>query len=473
MYSPENYLIAKTLFIHGLGLIFFFAFFPFLFQIKGLIGQNGILPAKHYLQNIKKYLGKSSYYKVPTLFWIDASDKSLISVVFLGVICSILLFFGVYPPLMILILYILYLSIIHVGQDFLSFGWELFLMEISINAFFLSLTTIPNPFIWISINFLLFRFHLQAGAVKLLSGDPNWRNLTALNYHYLTQPIPNTIAWYFKKLPLWFQKFSCLNMFIIELILPFGVFGNELMRLFVFLGFFGLQFFIWFTGNFSYLNYMTSVLSIILISDSYFRLFLEMPFTSNSVDPLMMIISGLGGVVLFTFQLISLWNHFFPNQLFVKFLKILQPFFCINRYGIFAVMTTERHEIVIKGSDDGVNWSEYLFKYKPSEVSRRPRRIAPYQPRLDWQIWFIPLRHGIEDWFQLFLIKLLKGEKTVLKLMRYNPFPNKPPKYIQAHLYDYNYTNFETKRRTGNWWERSYLRPYSAIYSLKENSEKS
>ena len=251
MFFPENYQLSISLFFRLIGLIYFFAFGAFLFQIRGLLGSGGILPIEHYLTRVKQYAGKNRFYFTPSVFWLNASDRALMIVPAAGTFLSILLVFNFYPALLLPLLFILYLSIVSVGQDFLSFGWELFFLEITFNAIFLSMDP-TNPFIWISLNLLLFRFHFQGGMVKLQSRDPNWRNLTAIAYHYQSQPIPNMTAWYVHKLPMWFHKFSTAWMFFVELIVPFGIFVNSAeIRFIVFILLLGLQGFIWLTGNFS------------------------------------------------------------------------------------------------------------------------------------------------------------------------------------------------------------------------------
>ncbi|GAB4225429.1 MAG: lipase maturation factor family protein [Chlamydiales bacterium] len=468
MWHPEDYQIAATLFIRLLGLIYFFAFFPFIYQIKGLIGSEGILPVQRFLDGIYFRYRREAYYYLPSLFWFNSSDHMLLFVPILGSVLSLFLLCGIYPFVLIPILMVLYLSIISVGQDFLSFGWEMFLMEISFNAFFLSWTDVPNLYVWISINLLLARFHFQAGAVKIQSQDPSWRNLQAVGHHYQSQPIPNTIAWYVYKLPIWFHKVSTLMMFIIELVFPLFVFDGEVLRFTAFLGFFGLQFIIWLTGNFSYLNHMTAVLSIILLPNSYLNPFFA--FSNGQGEPSLFISSILSiiGVTLVALQLMRLWTHFFPSNLFKDILRLLSPFHLINRYGIFAVMTIKRYEIIIEGSEDGQNWKEYLFRYKPSDCQRRPRRISPFQPRLDWQAWFLPFSgYHYEIWFQNFLHRILEGSPSVLSLVRFNPFPEVPPRYIRAKIYDYTYTTSEDKKKTGNWWNREFIGYYSPVLTKK------
>lgn len=467
--DAQHYNTAAELLPRLLGVIYFIVFFPFIFQMKGLYGKDGIQPISIYMQHIRNRLGNRGFKLVPTLFWFNTSDKALMTLPIVGVILSILLTLGIYPPLMLLCLYLLHLSLVAAGQDFMSFGWEMFLLEITINTLFLSMTSPPNPFIWISLNLLLFRFFFQAGVSKIISHDINWRNLSAIWYHYQSQPIPNTQSWYVHKLPLWLHKATTAGMFVIELILPFFIFGNQEMRLIAFIGFVGLQLGIWFTGNFSYLNYLSTALSVILVSDEYWKLFLgfSMPSSEPSWLSVNVLVSIVGCFFLFL-QIAGLYHYFLPNRTFHKIIDWFYPYHIMNRYGIFAVMTTKRYEIIVEGSDDGVNWKEYLFYHKPSEISRRPRRISPYQPRLDWQAWFLPFTsYESEPWFQNFLVRLLQGSPEVLKLLRHNPFVDSPPKHIRAVAYDYEFTTFEEKKITGNWWRRKYVGMYSPTLSLK------
>lgn len=469
MFDPSSYTIAAHLFPKLLGFIYFFAFGAFFFQITGLIGKNGILPLGLYLKEIKESYPKNCYFLLPSVFWINSSDASLKGVVVTGTIASVLLMIGISPPILLLLLYILYLSIVSGGQDFLSFGWEGFLLEITANAFFLSLTDVPNIMVWISINLLLFRFHFQGGAVKLQSRDKNWRNLTAVAYHYLSQPIPNAIAWYAHKLPMWFQKFSTLLMFIIELIIPFFIFGSDATRLIVFFCFIGLQWSIWVTGNFSFLNHLTAVLSILLVANVYLEGWFSIPQITDSWDATVWLCT-LAGTLLTGLQLAQLYNHFFPSYRLSILYRLFSRFHLINRYGIFAIMTTGRREVVFEGSDDGDEWKEYTFYHKPSEVNRRPKRISPYQPRIDWQAWFLPLGDNRRElWMQQFIYHLLKGTPEVLGLLRTNPFTDHPPKFVRVALYDYAFTTFKEKKETGNWWKRKYLGLFVSPSMLKVN----
>ncbi len=468
MFQVESYTIIAEWFPRLLGLIYLFAFGALALQIEGLIGERGILPLGAFLNHLKSHYNSKAYWLAPMVFWWNSSNLALRAVTMLGVACSLLLLLGIIPPLMLLILYILYLSITSAGQEFLRFGWEGFLLEITVNAFLLSLTVVPNVMVWVSINFLLFRFHIQAGAVKLQSRDKTWRDNSAIWYHYLTQPLPNATAWYMQKLPQWFHKASCIIMFVCELGIPFGIFFGETVRLFTFVGLIGLQFFIWATGNLSFLNHLTAIFCTLLLNNSVLEAIgLTPPIYSATpfwLDTTLTIAASL----LLALQIVRFYHHFFPNTLFAKILSPFDPFHIVNRYGLFAVMTTKRFEIVIEGSDDGKEWKEYLFYYKPSELDRRPRRVSPYQPRLDWQAWFLPFsKFGAERWFPSFLGHLLQGTPDVVQLLRVNPFPDKPPKFVRAQAYDYVFTTYEEKAQTGCWWKRTFAGSYSPPISLK------
>jgi len=470
MFITESYTIAAPLFIRLLGFIYFFAFGAFLFQIKGLIGQNGILPLDSYLRWIRSRLPKNYYRLLPTLFWLNSSDAALMGVAAVGTLLSILLMAGVFPSILLLLLYVFYLSIVSAGQDFLSFGWEGFLLEITVNAFFLSLASPPNLMIWISINLVLFRFHFQGGIVKLQSGDPNWRNLTGVAYHYQSQPIPNATAWYVHKWPMWFHKLSTALMLFVEIIVPFAIFGNDSMRLATFIALVGLQWTIWMTGNFSYLNHLTVVLCVILVANAYFPPWIS--DASTLIDPPSPVIEFIclsAGAILLLFQIVQLWQHFIPNETFYRWLQHIGPFHIANRYGIFAVMTTNRYEIIFEGSEDGILWKEYTFFHKPSEITRRPRRVSPYQPRIDWQAWFLPLgKYRYDAWLSNFIYHLLKGTPEVLALLRENPFSQQPPLYVRTLMYEYTFSSAKEKKEYGWWWKREYIGVFTHPVALNE-----
>lgn len=469
MWNPEAYTTAALFLPRLLGLIYFFAIGAFLFQIKGLLGKNGILPVKDYLNYFRLHSSRKIYFYIPSLFWFNASDRALMGLTFFGTFLSLLLMLGFYPSVLLGLLFIIYLSIVSVGQDFLSFGWESFLLEITFYTFWVSLTPIPNLVMWINLNFLLFRFYIQAGAVKLQSGDVAWRNLTGAAFHYQSQPLPNTWSWYVYKWPLMIHKMSTLFMFFVELIVPFGLFLSDDIRAIAGILFISLQIAFWLTGNFSFLNHLTAVFCIIAFDNRMLSFFYEatpLPQAEGLSNDILNVIGSLFLIL----QGLRLWHHFqYNNHLLAKCLAWFSPFHLINRYGLFAIMTKERYEIIVEGSEDGIKWEEYLCWFKPSEITRRPRRISPFQPRLDWQMWFLPFDDfESATWFHQFLSHLLKGTPEVLKLIRHNPFSKHPPKYIRALMYDYRFSSVNQKKELEWWWQREYIGPFSPVMTLKE-----
>ncbi len=465
MTHAEQYLVIWSFFPKVLGLIYLFVFFPFTRQMMGLFGSEGILPMGRFMNWMEKVFEKKplrKLWRMPTLFWWVRGDRELTLFPWVGCFFAVLLLFGVWPLIVLPILMFLHLSLINSGQDFLSFGWELFLMEIAINCWVWFLS--PTPLIWISLNLLLFRFHFEAGISKLISRDVNWRAMRGLCYHYESQPLPNTLAYFAHKAPLWFQKFSCAFMLFIEIVIPFLIFLPGPFRIIAFALLVGLQVVIWLTGNFSYLNHMTVLFCLILLPDTLFGV------TAKS-EPFFLatFVSWVLGSVLLGLQVMRLSTRIFPLGRFSKLFYWIAPFHFVNRYGIFAVMTTERIEIVVEGSNDQVEWKEYLFKHKPSELTRRPRRISPYQPRLDWQAWFLPFTsYADEPWIQSLVHCLLRGSEPVQKLFRSVPFKDSPPKYIRLKAYLYKYTSNRKRKETGCWWERVEVGNYSPTLSLEE-----
>lgn len=468
MWNPEHYTTAAFLLPRLLGFIYFCAIGAFLFQILGLLGKNGILPIREYLDLFRIRYPKKRFFYVPSLFWINSSDQALMGLTLTGTFLSILLMLGFYPSLSLALLFLIYLSIVSTGQEFLGFGWESLLLEITFYTFWVSLTPVPNGMMWICLNFLLFRFHFQAGASKLQSCDHCWRDMTALSFHYQSQPLPNTWAWYVYKWPIWFHRLSTLSMFVIEIGVPFGLFLTDEIRAAAGIAMIGLQFIIWLTGNFSFLNHLTAVFSTIAFSNAFFAPLIK-PIEAQASSVFLTSMLTFMGTLFLGLQLIRALHQLQPYRCpWAKWLYWLSPFHLVNRYGLFALMTKERIEIIVEGSEDGVNWKEYLFKYKPSEITRRPRRISPFQPRLDWQMWFLPFDDfESENWFHQFMYHLLKGTPAVVKLIRDNPFAESPPRYIRAVMYDYKFSSRKQKKELGWWWQREFVGLYSPVMSLK------
>lgn len=462
MDDPSAYSTAINLCIRCLGAIYVIAYFPFLFQIRGLIGIKGILPAKGYLEAARKHYGHSIYYKLPNFFWWSVSDTALIGLIWAGIFLGMLLACGYLSALVLILLFFIHLNLVTIGQDFLSFGWESFLMELTVGAALLIATVPYNLFAWVGFNFLLFRFFVEAGASKLLSGDENWRNLTATSFHYLTQPLPNTWAWYMHKLPMWFHKFSCGGTLFIELIIPFAIFLQAEMRLMAFFALFLLQFAFWFAGNLSYLNYLSIVATLPLIHNDYLAaLFHVEGFVGEPSSTIWYACISVLAIAYLLMQVAAFCFMFTHSPWLYRILAVIRPFHIATPHGIFAVMTTRRLEIIVEGSHDGLHWQTYEFRYKPGNMARRPRRIAPYQPRLDWQAWFLPFApFEQQEWFQLFLVRLLQGSREVSYLLKVNPFLVQPPAYVRALLYDYEFTSWQEKKVSGNYWKRKLIGTY-------------
>lgn len=477
-------LLIQDLFIRALGVIYFIAFGSLLTQIKGLIGKNGILPIAESMPFIKQALA-GQIYKFPTLFWFNTSDQFIILLLILGIIFSSLLVLNLIPRLALFLNFVIYLSFTLAARNFLSFQWDILLLETGFLAFFLLLFRVGsfgNSLALFSLRFLLFKLMFMSGLVKLSSGDSSWHNLTALNYHYETQPIPNPISFYAHQLPEQIQKISTVIMFLIELALPWFIFCGRNARIIAFAGLTILQLLIIATGNYCFFNLLTIALCFLLVDDGFIKKY--MPFllwgtvnqdikarSQAKLSPLSFLPSSIFIVV---FCLIFPINIFYINRAYKrqtimpKYLKqivqYIQPFHIANPYGLFAVMTTKRNEIIIEGSNDGQNWQAYEFKWKPGDTSRIPAQVAPHQPRLDWQMWFAALgNYRQQKWFQNFVNELLNGSPEVLKLLEKNPFPNHPPKYIRALFYEYKFTDLETQKKTSQYWKRELKSLYMPI----------
>jgi predicted DCC family thiol-disulfide oxidoreductase YuxK len=452
--EPGRFAATQWIFLRALAVIYGIAFLSLAGQIRGLIGSRGISPLPNFMKAVAEGLGPSRYYAMPTVFWIDSSDTALMAVCVMGVAFSVLLLVGRLERLMLLLLFILYLSLSLAGQDFLSFQWDALLLETGFLAIFLGRATV---IVWL-FRFLVFRLNFMSGCVKLLSGDPTWRNLTALDYHYHTQPLPNIISWYADKLPRWFQHFSTGATLGIEIGIPFLIFMPRRVRIFGARCLIGLQLLILFTGNFAFFNWLTIALCIFLFDDQALAKYVPRRPVLGRLDRVERAFMALFAGFIFLLGSARILEMFerAPAPL-MGLLKAAAPFEISNAYGLFAVMTTSRPEIVVEGSEDGENWKPYEFKYKPGALDRAPRQIAPFQPRLDWQMWFAALGNFRQNlWFVGFVSRLLEGSPDVLALLEKNPFPEHPPKYVRAMVYEYTFTNWGEQ----GWWKRKPLGTY-------------
>ena len=460
--APLVYARIEWLFLRALALIYFSAFASLAPQITGLVGDRGILPAGRFLAAFSTTFGARAYGLAPGIFWIAHSDAFLTAMCWAGAALSLVLLFGRLERLALICLYVFYLSLCSIGQDFLAFQWDSLLLEAGFLAIFLG----RSKWIVYLYRWLLFRLMFLSGAVKLMSHDASWRNLTAMSFHYMTQPLPTPIAWYIYQLPLWFQRASTAMVLGTELIIPFLIFGPRMGRRFAALFLFALQCLIFLTGNYTFFNLLTMALCLFLLDDAALP---KLPLGSRRTRTLPAIAKTVTAIVLFLSAL-ELWGVFVgPWRPASTVVNLAAPFNVVNTYGLFAVMTTDRPEIVVQGSSDGATWLDYEFPYKPGNLARAPRWVAPYQPRLDWQMWFAALSgYRASPWFVNFMVRLLDGSPDVARLFAKNPFPSAPPKYVRALLYDYSFTNWSERRATGDWWKRRPRGIYLRAISLED-----
>ena len=430
--------MIRTL-LRALGAVYFTAFVSFGVQAGGLIGSRGILPFAEYFRAARASLGAAAYWEIPSILWLSWSDGALAAVWILGAVCAIVAAFGYYPRVALAGCLVLWLSLCSAGQDFLSYQWDVLLLE----AGFLAVFADDSPVrVWL-FRWLVFRLMFFSGAGKLLSGDPAWRNLTALDYHYETQPLPTPLAWYAYQLPMAFQRVSTLFVFAAELVAPLIFFGPRRFRHAGAGAVILLQLLILVTGNYTFFNFLTITLALFLFVEPK-----RVPRgrAHHAVTSALATFVGLTSGLL----LLELFNLALPPG-GGAVLHAITPLRIINSYGLFTVMTVQRPEIVVEGSNDGVHWLAYEFRYKPGGVMRAPPVVAPHQPRLDWQMWFAALGTRQENpWFTRFVIRLLEGEGSVLRLLESNPFPKAPPKYIRARIFLYHFTHFGDRA----WWRR-------------------
>ena len=472
-YPVDNYRLASGLFLKALAVIYFAAFLSLAVQVTGLVGANGILPFHEVLEYMYQSQGASAYLYKPTVFWIDSSDTALVTVCVLGCAVSLLLLAGIQPTWSLIVLFVLYLSLLHAGQTFLMFQWDILLLEAGFLAIFL--TRGANHLLLFMFHWLLFRLRFMSGVSKLASGDPSWSGMTTLNYYFETQPLPHIGAWYFHQLPDWVLKGGVMLVLFSELVVPFFIFLPRKFRLFA-AGFtIVIQLLIIATSNHNWINLMTIVLCLFLLDDDLLRKILPGSVQRyTALEPALESASHGGHKLLRNRFLLPVFAFLIMLSSVVAFTSMVtnsrladslkQSTVLIRLWGIghiyhvFPNMQVERHELEIEGSDDGVEWKAYVFKYKPGPLDEMPAFIVPHQPRLDWMIWFVPPRsERMMYWFGEFMQRIHEGSPEVLGLLRHNPFPDKPPRYLRVKAYQYWFTSEEEREATGNWWRREHL----------------
>jgi predicted DCC family thiol-disulfide oxidoreductase YuxK/uncharacterized membrane protein YphA (DoxX/SURF4 family) len=491
--EPPSYLWTRFAFLRGLALIYLIAFGSFWLQMDGLIGSRGIVPAQEMMTTLKQevaqaHMGLERFHLVPTFAWWSASDSALHWQCGLGVACALALLMGIAPALMLFLLWALYLSLCSISAPFLDFQWDTLLLETGFLAIFFAPLQLwdrpsrqsqpPALMLWL-LRWLLFRLMFESGCVKLMSGDVSWWNLSALRVHFETQPLPTWIGWYAHQLPPSVQTFSTLIMFAIELVVPAFIFSGRRLRLVAAGIFAAFQLIILLTGNYTFFNWLGILLCVPLLDDKALLIFRKKTVAAPELHPAARRtlrwpwpVTLCLTLIIVPLTIIPLLRMTGVRQSWPPPIGWLygwtQPWRTFNGYGLFAVMTPTRPEIIMQGSDDGQNWKDYEFKYKPGDVKHAPRFVAPYQPRLDWQMWFAALGGPrANPWFYEFEYCLLQNSPPVLALLGPNPFPKTPPKYIRALLYEYHFTNRATRRATGAWWRRELKGLYDPPRSLE------
>jgi lipase maturation factor 1 len=487
--APPGFLAARWLFLRALGLIFFSAFYSLAFQIRGLIGPNGILPARDYLMQVARVLGNSRFWYAPTVFWWSASDRFLLGVVVAGMVASLLLVLNLCPRGMLLICLIAFLSFIAAAQDFASYQSDGMLLE----AGFLSLFFAPPGWrprwapsdppsrasryllIW-----LMFRIYFESGIAKILGRDPEWRDFTAMDRYYQNGPLPTWIAWYAHQLPHAFHAATAVLTLALELVLIFAIFLPRRSRIVFFLVITAWQTGIILTSNYAFLNYLVLILGLLLLDDKLLpRFFSQNPRATPAPSQVAPVTAAPGRqrwrshLRLWVQGIFLTWIFYATSALLIFMVfpaaplpaapvRALEPLRIANEFGLFAVMTRSRYEIEFQGSRDGQTWRPYPFRYKPQDVHMPPRIYAPYQPRFDWNLWFASLGNWRQYPFVLQVEeRLLSGQPDVLALFASDPFPGHPPEQIRVVIWQYWFTGWREKREQGLWWRREEIGLYA------------
>ena len=482
-----TYFKSRDLFLRAIGAIYLIAFLSLWLQVDGLIGEQGILPVGQHLRLAREQLGPDAFVLFPTLCWFNSSNAFLHFLCGAGAIISVLLMAGLAPILSLGLLFILYLSLTIAGQTFLSFQWDILLLEAGFLAIFFApcrwLMNANNeaPFSRVGfflLKLLLFKLMFMSGVVKLSSQDESWWDLTALDYHYWTQPLPTVIGWWSDQHAEWFKKFSVAFCLVVEIIAPFFIWVPRRLRHIAAGLLIVLQIAIAATGNYCFFNLLTIALCLLLFDDAFWRRVFKTRAVTVGAGSARTpeIVATLVLVITLPVNALFILSATKPDcewpRPIAAIAGYIEPFRIVNGYGLFRVMTKSRPEIIIEGSADGNDWQAYEFKWKPGRLDRAPGWAAPHQPRLDWQMWFAALGNYRQNpWFVSLLERLLRNTPAVTRLLAHNPFPENPPRYVRARLYEYKFATWQEHRTTGAWWKREETGEYLPAISL-ENFER-
>jgi hypothetical protein len=489
-------LIPRWIFLRALGLIYYSAFFSLVFQIRGLIGPHGILPANEYLKMLAEQFGRVSYWYAPTVLWFSSSAHMLTGICWVGMIASVLLVLNFWPRGMLAICFVCFLSFVSAAQDFSAYQSDGMLLEAGFIAMFFAprgfrpgwgATSASSRASWLLLVWECFRIYFESGVAKILGGDPQWRNFTALDEYYQNGPLPTWIGWYMQHWPHWFHAATAFGTLALELALAWMMFLPQRFRIICFFIVTPWQIGIILSANYTFLNYLVLVLGFLLLDDRFVLRFLpekwkdrflavkeaktpalEQPERNwrstllTLVGPLKLAVAAVMLTWIFYVTLAEMVWMVKPLPLPTTPVAALEPFRIANRYGLFAMMTRGRYEIEFQGSDDGQTWVIYPFRFKPQDPSKAPGIYAPYQPRFDWNLWFASL----SVWRQEPIVvrteqALLKGENDVILLFAGNPFPHGPPRQVRAVLWQYWFATPAEKRSQGMWWRRQQLGLYA------------
>lgn len=468
--SAPEYWLSRLLLERALGLLYLVAFVVALNQFRPLLGERGLLP-------VPSFVAAVPFRRAPSLFHFRYSDRLLWVVCWIGVALAALLVAGVpqqgpawVPMLCWLTLWVLYLSIVNVGQVFYGFGWESVLLEAGFLAAFLGSASHSPPLVMIFLfRWMLFRLEFGAGLIKI-RGDECWRRLTCLYYHHETQPMPNPLSWHFHRSPAWIHRLEVAGNHVLQLVVPFGLFAPQPVAGLVGLAVIAHQGWLILSGNFAWLNFVAVALAFSAFSDA--QLGAVIPAQPPDLAPMP---GWLAAAAIACTLLVVVLSYWPVRNLLARRQRMnvsFNPLHLVNSYGAFGTVTRERYEIVLEGTEDPEGppeseWREYEFKGKPGDPSRRPPQVAPYHLRLDWLMWFAamtaPWNH---PWVLELIERLLRNDAPTLKLLRGNPFPDQPPALVRASLYRYRFTTRKERKQTGAWWVRDWVGEYLPPISL-------
>ena len=477
----NDYRLTRFVILRLLGFVYAVAFLIAVNQLVPLIGAHGLTPAHNYLSLLHSHFGSrtAAMLHIPTIFWFGISDPALVIFSWLGLAISLVVLAGYANAIILTVLWAMYMSIVHIGQIWYGYGWETQTLETGFLAIFLCPLLDARPFpkrpppilvIWL-FRWLGFRIMLGAGLIKL-RGDPCWRDLTCLYYHYETQPIPNPISRYLHFAPLWFHKLGTAWNHFVENIVPWFSFGPRRVRHLAGLLLVSFQLFLIISGNLSFLNCVTIIPILACFDDSFWRRVLPRWITrSRAEEPSSPLQTGVAIAVFLLVAWLSIapLTNLFSNRQLMN--ASFDPLDLVNTYGAFGAVGKERDEIIFEGTEDTMitgdtKWKEYEFKAKPGDPNRRPPFVAPYQPRIDWQIWFAAMASPADyPWTLHFVWRLLHNDKATLSLLANNPFPDEPPHYIRARLYRYRFA----PPGDPAWWKREPLGEW--LPALSTNDE--